>query len=543
MNNRLFYFFYLAPLVSGLLLVVSFPPFKLFVPGFLALVPLLYFIDRERSDLRAAVGAFFCGLVFWGGLLYWITLFSRAGYLVMIAVMSLGGVIFALAVRRLRSRFGIPVALSAPFVWTAIDYLLHAHGDLAFTWGQLAYTLTHYPVWLQMAAFTGAYGVTFWLVSINSLILVLLTRLVSREKSSTPARLRLPAVFLFIMLVFPPLLGLARYSEEKAEKEAAGRLNPGQVRVSYIQPAVPQEDRWRGEMRDSAFSLLDSLTLSESANAPDLVVWPEGAAPAHIRTDKYYQALAGESARKVGAWLLTGAPDYSHHKDRRGFDSYNAAFLFDPEGKITRNYNKIHLVPISERMPWEDIFTGLKEIDVGGSHFIPGERHVVFNAGPGRDFGLLICFESIFPELSRRLVLGGARFLVNITNDAWFERTSAAYQHSSFLVLRAIENSREVVRSANTGISAFYDRLGRRRQASVLDEVTAATGTVRTYDNLTFYTRWGDWPAHFSWTVTVLLLLLSLVPENFLPPRLSAGSNRYRTGSEENSISPKQSGS
>jgi apolipoprotein N-acyltransferase len=114
--------------------------------------------------------------------------------------------------------------------------------------------------------------------------------------------------------------------------------------------------------------------------------------------------------------------------------------------------------------------------------------------------------------LSRRLVLNGARFIINITNDAWFERTTAVYQHSSFLVLRAIENRREVVRSANTGISAFYDRLGRSRKVSELDETISATDTVKTYNKLTFYTRHGDWPAHLCWTLLIFMLLLSWLP-------------------------------
>ena len=496
MNNRLFY---LAPLASGLILVIGFPPFKLFIPSFLALVPLLYFLDRESSTSRAVGGSLFCGLLFWGALLYWITLFTRAGYLLLILVMSLNLVIFALLVRWLKKRFGAPIALSAPFVWTAIDYL-HAHGDLAFTWGQLAYSLTHYPVWLQTASFTGAYGITLWLVAINSLIYVLVKKLASRSRALYPA------VFLLILLAGPLLWGLIRYRLESRPAERAG-----EIRVSYIQPSIPQPEKWLAGMRDSTFRLLGNLSLSESAGRPELVVWPEAAAPSYLRTNRYHQAMTGEIARELDAYLLTGAPDYSEHRDDRSHDSYNSAFLFNPDGEIIESYHKIRMVPISERMPWEDIFPRLKDIDVGGSHFTPGDRHVVFTAGKER-FGLLICFESIFPELSRRLVLNGARFLINISNDAWFERTTAVYQHSSFLVLRAIENRREVVRSANTGISAFYDRLGRSRKVSELDETISATDTVKTYNQLTFYTRHGDWPAHLSWTLVIFMLLLSWLP-------------------------------
>ncbi|MBN2288184.1 MAG: apolipoprotein N-acyltransferase [Candidatus Glassbacteria bacterium] len=510
MTNRLFY---LAPLLSGILLVLAFPPFRLFIPSFLALVPLLYFLDREESSLRAAAGSLFCGLVFWGALLYWITLFTRAGFLVLILVMSLNQVFFALLVRRFKTRFGVPVALSAPFVWTAIDYL-HAHGDLAFTWGQLAYSLTHYPLWLQAASVSGPYGIILWLVSVNSLAYVLLRRLVLRS------RLAYPSVALAVLLAGPLLWGAFRYRLDRRPEEKAS-----EIRVSYIQPSIPQPEKWLPGMRDSTFKLLGSLSLSESARRPELVVWPEAAAPSYLRTDRYHQAMVGEVARSLGAFLLTGAPDYSYLPGGGSYDSYNSAFLFNAEGKIIESYNKIQMVPVSERMPWEDVFPRLREIDVGGSHFTPGDRHVVFTAGKER-FGVLICFESTFPELSRRLVLDGARFLLNITNDAWFERTGAVYQHSSFLVLRAIENRREVVRSANTGISAYYDRLGRRRHASMLDQVAAATDTVKTGSRLTFYTRHGDWPAHLCWTLIVFMLLLSWLPAK----SASAGDTSPRSG-------------
>jgi len=496
MDKRLFY---LAPLLSGVLLVLCFPPFKLIIPSFLALVPLLYFLDRESSSLRAAAGSLFCGLVFWGALLYWITLFTRAGYLVLILIMSLNLIIFTFLVRRLKKRFGVPIALSAPFVWTAVDYL-HAHGDLAFTWGQLAYSLTHYPVWLQFASFTGPYGVTLWIVAVNSLVYVLLFRPACRSKAACSA------VFLFLLLTGPLLWGLVRFRLESRPGEKAG-----EIRVSYIQPSIPQPEKWRAGMRDSTFRLLGNLSLSESAEAPELIVWPEAAAPSYIRTNRYHQAMVGRIARSLDAYLLTGAPDYLYRGKDRSPELFNSAFLFNPRGEIIESYNKIQMVPVSERMPWEDVFTRLKDIDVGGSHFTPGNRHVVFTAGKER-FGLLICFESIFPELSRKLAGSGAGFLVNITNDAWFERTTAVYQHSSFLVLRAIENRRSVVRSANTGISAFYDRLGRRRCESELNQTVSATETVKTYDELTFYTRHGDWPAHLCWTLVVFMLLLSWLP-------------------------------
>jgi len=509
MKNRLMI---LSPLLSGILLAVSFPPFKLFFPSFVALVPLLYFIDRESSSLRAALGAMFCGLFFWGALLYWITLFTRAGYLLMIFIMAANQVIFALAVRRLGRTLRIPLAISVPLVWTAAEYI-HAHGDLAFTWGQLAYTLTDYPLLLQIASFTGPYGVSLWLVAINVLIYELL------KKTNEHKSIVKHAAVLGVLIAAPLLFGAYRYSRHG---QIAGRA--GQLNVCFVQPSIPQEMKWSPEMRDSTFKLLAELSLAQAEKKPSLVVWPEASAPAHLRVDKKYSSYVGQIARELGCFLLTGAPEYRYNQKRAEYDSYNSAFLFSPQGRIIEYYDKIHLVPVSERMPWEHIFTSLREIDVGGSHFIPGTRYTVFRMGD-ESFSTLICFESIFPELSREFVRRGARFLVNITNDAWFERTSAAYQHSSFLVLRAIEQGRDIIRAANTGVSGYYDRLGRRRKATSLYETTSKTDRIQTYSETTFYFRHGDWPAHLAWIVSVALLLVSFFPQRPARPGADQGKD------------------
>ncbi len=495
-------FLFLAPLATGLLLLASFPPARLFFPQFLALLPLFYLLEHERSERKALLASLLAGLTFFGGLLYWITLFTQPGYVVLILAMSLNFPLFAFTVRRLRSRLGVPVAWSAPLVWTAIEYL-HAHTELAFTWGQLGYTLTHYPLWLQSAAFTGPYGITLWVVGVNSVLYVLIGRLRRGD-----GRL-VPAAGLALLLVLPLAVGLLSYGRYDRSGEGTGTL-----RVSYVQPSIPQELKWSPELRDSTFALLMHLSRARAGESPDLVVWPEAAAPAYLRIDPHYRRLLGSLAQELQASLLTGGLEYRQAPtDSATFYSYNSAFLFDRRGELTGQYDKTHLVPISERMPYEQVFTFLQEIDVGGSHFVPGTEYKLFELDGGRErFGLLICFESIFPELSRRFVREGATFLVNITNDAWFERTTAVHQHSAFLVLRAIEQGREVVRSANTGISAFYDRLGRRREASALYETVSRTGTIRTYSDRTFYNRYGDWPAHLAWGGSLLLLALSCFP-------------------------------
>ncbi len=483
---------FFSPLASAALMLFSFPPFEFYITPFIALVPLIFLIDRSASTARAAAGTFIFAMVFWLGLLYWFTLFTKAGYLVAALVLSGVMTLVPVIVRRLRERLGVPFTLSIPLVWTAASYV-HAHGDVAFPWGQLPQTLTYIPVWLQMACVTGPYGITIWLATVNAVVYSLISVKGDRKKY---------ALRLAVLLAAPLTFGAVRFILHPGVEAEAGTL-----RVAFVQPSIPQQIKWAPQMRDSTFFILRNLSLTQKENAPQLVLWPEAATPANLRFERKYQRFVGNVAVELDACLLTGSPEYRWDSTAQQYDSYNSAFSFSADGRLRQSYDKTHLVPLSERMPYEDVFTFLREIDVGGSHFVPGEIFTVFEMEREEEkFGVLICFESIFPEISRKFVQGGARFLVNITNDAWFERTPAAYQHSAFLVLRAIEQGRDIVRSANTGVSAFYDRLGRRRGATKLFERTAATATIHTYGTRTLYSRLGDWPAHIAWAATLLLL-------------------------------------
>ena len=148
-------------------------------------------------------------------------------------------------------------------------------------------------------------------------------------------------------------------------------------------------------------------------------------------------------------------------------------------------------MPFAERTPWEDDFHFLKDVDLGGGHFTAGSELTMFTSG-SLNVGTLICFESIFPELARSWRLEGADFLVNITNDAWFERTSAPYQHASAVVLRAIENRISIARAANTGVSLTVDPMGRVRKSTGIFVRTTLNDTLPLTHTKTLYTRLGD---------------------------------------------------
>jgi apolipoprotein N-acyltransferase len=262
--------------------------------------------------------------------------------------------------------------------------------------------------------------------------------------------------------------------------------------VAAIQPAHDAEQRWNAAQLDSIAAEL--LNLSQRAlveTRPDLVVWPEAAVPHVLTWHPDWVAAIAEQARGHRTPIVVGAIDYRSNPDR-SYEYWNAAFVFDTAGRYNAQpvYHKNYLVPIVERVPFVNPRWFARLRWFGG--YGRGEPGPAYQVPMGR-FGVLICYESAFEDLSRRYRRLGAEFLVNITNDAWFGSTSAPYQHAAHLVMRAIETRSGIARAANTGISELVDPLGRGHRRTRLGDRTLVAGEVLTADVTTLYTRLGDW--------------------------------------------------
>ncbi|MBP1718324.1 MAG: lnt, partial [Deltaproteobacteria bacterium] len=247
------------------------------------------------------------------------------------------------------------------------------------------------------------------------------------------------------------------------------------------------------------------LTLQAKPQRPQLVIWPETSAPFFFQSPSSFQTKVLDLSSQMGTPLLLGAPGF----ERQGakIEYYNSAFLISPEKKIIGRYDKLHLVPFGEYAPLSGIFGFTKDIIGPMGDFAPGLgiRNLTVPFG---DFGVLICYEAIFPDLTRRFVAGGARFLVNITNDAWFGKTSAPHQHLSMVTLRAIENRVPIARAANTGFSALIDSSGEIQAASDLFTREVLSGTINLRQTPSLYTRYGDLFAYACLGVTALGILI-----------------------------------
>jgi apolipoprotein N-acyltransferase len=236
-----------------------------------------------------------------------------------------------------------------------------------------------------------------------------------------------------------------------------------------------------------------------------LIVWPETAVPFFFQDGPALAKPIFSVVEESKAALIFGSPAY--RRDGQHLRYYNRAYLLRPDTKTIQYYDKVHLVPFGEYVPLKGLLGFITRLVPAAGDFAPGDRiapMVLKNASAG----ILICFEAIFPEISRVMVRKGADVLVNLTNDAWFGVSSAPYQHLSMSVVRAVENRRPLIRAANTGISAIIDSRGRIVDRTDLFEEETLRATLHLNDRkLTFYTRFGDMFAYLA----IILALAGIV--------------------------------
>lgn len=485
---------------TGLAFGLSFPPFRFGFLAYWALVPYFYLLEGKntRETIR---WSYITGLFVHLTTLYWIGWVTLPGAIGAILFLPLFFVVYGLGHNLLADRLGPRFVLAIPFWWTAIEYL-RSLGQVGFPWISLGYTQTYYTVLIQYASATSVFGVSFWVVCINVVIYELLHSLDNLRRCLW---LLGAIVLLFAVPLVHGWLVLHRPGSVREK-----------VRLALIQGNIDPYEKWDEAFLDENFTTYERLTDQAVQQHPDLIVWPETALPTYIRYDTHYLRWMREHVRRWNVPVLTGVPDYDVYSDG-STRTYNAAFLFEPDRQEIQRYDKIQLVPFGERVPYQGMLGWFKRLldrlEMGEGDFSPGKevRIFTFQKRPGADslthdvrFGTVICFESVFPDLVRRFVAKGAEFLLVITNDGWFGRTSGPYQHARAAVFRAIENRCWLGRCANTGISAFIDPYGRVVKQSGLNEEAVLVGDIELRQGETFFTRHGN---VFSWAVSLANLL------------------------------------
>jgi len=479
----------LFSLLSGATLVLAFPKIHFEFLAWVGLVPLFWAI-RKKNPAPAAFLGFLSGLVFYVGILYWIyNVLTVHGHLppalsvffvvLLSAYLALFFSAFAYGIRWAGAKTGLSETLLAPPFWVALEYV---RGFLfsGFPWELLGYSQYRVLSLVQISDITGVYGVSFLIILANAALYRLF--FFASERNWSPAFREVLAAGILIA-------GTGLYGQWRLMELAQTSSPEKSVRISLVQGNIRQDVKWETSYQEETVKIYSNLTLQAKPQRPQLVIWPETSAPFFFQSPSSLQTKVLDLSHQMGVPLLVGAPGFERQGAKIRY--YNSAFLISPEKKIVGRYDKLHLVPFGEYAPLSEIFTFAKDIIGPLGDFAPGFAIRNLTA-PFGDFGVLICYEAIFPDLTRKFVARGARFLVNITNDGWFGKTSAPHQHLSMAALRAIENRVPIARAANTGISALIDSTGEIQATSDLFTREVLSGTIILRPTRSFYTKYGD---------------------------------------------------
>lgn len=498
----------LVPFLAG---VVASLPFQKHVPGafvLFSLVPFLLILrseSRDRSLFRALRTGWLFGFGFFLALLYWVALLAETeipvraiaagGYLLLSAYLAFFPGLFAAALRLGSRRF--PAFLLAPVLWGVLEYL-RASGPLGFPWGAPGYALIEYASLVQIARLGGVDAVTFAVVAVNALVAEGMVGFARERPRTGVAAFAAAALLLFG-------IGLDGVRAVRSKIRAEGRP----LRIAVVQPDISAEKKWDEDYKEKSIEILGGLTreAAEREGPLDLAVWPETGVPAYVLHEHRYLRMILEVVEETGVPLLFGFPN-AEYRVETGYEYYNSAMLLDREGRSVGEYRKIHLVPFGERLPLHGKVGWITDLNFGEADFNPGTSYTVFPLG-GTSFSANICFEAIFPPLIRRFAREGSRFLVNLTNDAWFGTTAAPHQHAAMARMRSVETGLFLARSANTGISLIADPRGRVLKSIGLFERGAVTAEILPVRSRTFSVRHGDWLPAVEAALAAIFLLLS----------------------------------
>jgi apolipoprotein N-acyltransferase len=540
-------------LLSAVLQIVIFPLPGLYGLAWVAVAPLLVAILRARApetlqlDLDGqarllpatpwqgfALG-YVCGILWFAGTCYWIfdTMHRYGGLPVPAAALAL--ILFCMYVGLYHGMFGLLLALvagskiagpkiaghktetagsaaairralgAAPFLWVAVE--LARTRITAFPWELLGYSQTGNFALTRITTVVGVYGLSFEIVLVNSV---------------------------FAAAFLAPSEGAGAKNRRKwllvAACVAAAILQAGQLLVPppaatdhaaiLVQPNIPIQATWTKEYFQDTLRDLTAVSLhpaeekfagKETDQRYDLIVWPESPSPFYTNDPMFRDAVSG-LARRAGTWVVAGSIGITPamHSGAEGSQIFNSAALVSPQGEWVGRYDKVHLVPFGEYLPFPQLFGFAGGLTKEVGEFSRGASRAPLDAG-GERLGMFICYESIFPDEVRQGPLRGAQVLLNISNDGWYGDSGAWKQHLQQTQMRAIENERWLLAATNTGMTASIDPYGRIVAATPRKVRTALAAPYALISGTTFYTRYGDWFAYLCAIISVGALLARFV--------------------------------
>lgn len=466
---------------------LAFPPLPLGAAAMILLVP--WFLVLVRHSKNAALFA-----TFWSGMLYntinyyWIYNVMKVGpagmilfgLFLLICYFSLYNVIAAavfISVKNLKIKNKKILLLLFPLFYAGLE-MTRTYGDFAFPWSHLGYALGNHLELLQALSYIGIFGYTILILYANMAVAYGILQ-------KKYALFITPIILLAILFMH----GKWVLSHETAIPFYEGKEKA--PKIALVQPSIPQTAKWSKAYLDSVVGkTLQLVEDSVQADSVNLIVLAETAVPDHIKRQPLIQRRIQQLSLNKNAPILTGALDYQRlnatKEVPKRYDVYNASFLFNTDNSIPSRYIKKHLVPFSERIPFDDVFPILNYVDFGEGDFVAGKLTPVYEPFSWTPY---ICYDAIFGDLVREAIREGSRLMVNITNDGWFGKSTAPYQHLNLIRYRAIEHGYPVARVANSGITTFIDQYGHFSERTTLfsDRVLISKIPLRTKDTLYFH--------------------------------------------------------
>jgi apolipoprotein N-acyltransferase len=518
---------WLLAVLSAALQILIFPLPGLYVLSWVATAPLLLAILRARepetlqladSGVRlepASAGqgfllAYISGIIWYAGTCYWVydTMHQYGG---LSAPAALGvlllfclylalyngvfGLLISLAADR-RSPFHRRALILAPFLWVGLEFARTRISG--FPWDLLGTVQVDNVPLARIAAFVGVYGISFEIMLVNAAIAAAF--IVPKHRRQALLIAAIAAIFVLQAGRWLTLPGLS------ADRSAY----LVQANIPILDNSVWTKDFFEGTLRDLNWITVRPPLAGQNSPSPNLVVWPESPAPFYS-SDPLFRMAASQTARESRAWLVTGSIGIKNANANpvSATEAFNSAVLVSPDGEWASRYDKVHLVPFGEYVPFQKLFAFAGGLTKEVGDFSAGTSRQPLNAG-GVKLGVFICYESIFPDEVRQFAANGAQVYVNISNDGWYGDSGAYAQHLNQSRMRAIENNRWLLLDTNTGVTASVDPNGRivaRLPRKIRGTLIAPYALT---DVTTFYTRYGDWFAYLCAIISAGILLMRI---------------------------------
>ena len=480
---------------SAIATLLSFPPFPFGPLIFISLVPLYYAIE-DFQPFRAFRYGMLWGVIFFLGYLFYIAWVTIPGMIATVLILSLFTALACMFFVKLLSKNKIIALLFVPS-WFVTWNWLFTMSDFNYPWADIGYALGYFTRLIQAADIGGIYLISLAILVSNMLLYASISPKINMSSSKRYASWAMSICIVGLLLIY----GTIRLNNADNENYSDG------IKVGVIQGNVTADVKWKPDKLNISFERYFGLSTQAANDGAEIIFWPETAIPAYLVQDRRRYRTVKSFVDNLKIPVLTGIPYYEEIKPRE-YIYYNSALYLEPDKDEYGLYKKIHLVPMSEKIPLSGRYKILKEIRLGQADWTSGEEYTMFEFKDYK-FATVICIESVFPGFCREFAQRGAQFLVVITNDMWFGNTPLMEQHSLISVFRAIENRLPVVRAANTGVSLIIDKWGRIINKSDIYKEQYLSEKIYPENSKSIYGKFGNLIPKLTSIITLFALIIA----------------------------------